>query len=858
MKPITYTYRILSFLFLLFLYQQGNVVAAPICRVTRYDENNGLSQWRVTQMLQDHNGIMWFATWNGLNRFDGYEFKCFKVSEKRQCQKTDDRIRNIWLSDEGYIYCKSDEGYYYFNPDTYTFHDIPDEENESMYRKLLSKYKGFWIDNMANGNLHHTDANGYNWTLTHGGHLYYKDKKTGTQIEYPLDIPMQDLRFCYSDKQGNLWIIFTGGVYKFTFTDNSIVPLPQEHPTHVRCIFVDSKMRYWVTGRNDNSVRIYTPDNQLSGYLGEDGKLHPKYTPFTAPVYCIMQDSHGNIWMGCKPGGLIRLKEQPDKKGVFNMTQLQHNPTQPYSLSHNDVYDIKEDAWGRLWIATLGGGINCLTNPESSTPQFIHKDNEMSGYPTNLCHKVRYLHLTSDSIMLAATTEGLLATQLPEQAENSYNRMKYRHHVKQPDRFNSLSCSAIMDILQDSHGKIFISTENGGINQLITNNLLADTLVFKHFNTSNGLPSDVSLMMTEHAGNLWVVCSNQICVINPYEEIFSSFDSNFFGRYYRFSEARPVQLPNGRWIFGLHDGAFTLNTNKMRKSEFTPLIIKTDIFIQNQKADMLLCNHDTLILQPDERNLTIHFAAIDYTNAELINYAFRLNKKGKSETNPWNSIGKSRSATFLDLRPGEYELNISSTNADGVWVDNTLTTTLIVLPTFWETGWAMLLYILIGTSVLSSAFYTYIYIRRINKQKRDTLEAYLALLNKPDEKVMPIPVQTESPEKPRINKEDELFMHRVMTFVEEHLADADINIGDMADAAHASRSGLNRKLKSILGITPLDLLREVRIKRACQLLEDGDLNISEVAYRCGFADPKYFSRCFKQTIGVSPTEYKKN
>lgn len=65
MRPVTYTYRILSFLFLLFLYQQGSVVAAPICRVTRYDENNGLSQWRVTQMLQDHKGIMWFATWNG-------------------------------------------------------------------------------------------------------------------------------------------------------------------------------------------------------------------------------------------------------------------------------------------------------------------------------------------------------------------------------------------------------------------------------------------------------------------------------------------------------------------------------------------------------------------------------------------------------------------------------------------------------------------------------------------------------------------------------------------------------------------------------------------------------------------------
>ena len=59
-----------------------------------------------------------------------------------------------------------------------------------------------------------------------------------------------------------------------------------------------------------------------------------------------------------------------------------------------------------------------------------------------------------------------------------------------------------------------------------------------------------------------------------------------------------------------------------------------------------------------------------------------------------------------------------------------------------------------------------------------------------------------------------------------------------------------------MGITPLDLLREARIKRACQLLTTTELTVSEVAYRCGFTDPKYFSRCFKSSVGQSPSDFK--
>ena len=833
---------------LLFFYFTLTLTAVPQCRVTRYDENNGLSHWRVTQMLQDHRGIIWFATWNGLNRFDGYEFKTFKVSQAPNCQMTDDRIRNIWLSKEGDSYCKSDEGYYEFNPNDCSFYDIEGKDNDSLYNKLMRSNKGHNLNNPSNSNLLHTDGNGHLWTLTNSGLLYRHDKTTKKMNPYPLEVPLKELRFGYSDRQGNLWIIFSGGVYKLAFTDNSITHLPQEHDTHVRCIFVDNKFRYWVAGRDDYSVRLYSADNRPLGYLGNDGKLHRQYTRFAGSIYCIIQSSTGTLWMGSKPDGLFRLDETDE--GRFSIQQFVHNPEEPYSLSHNSIYDIKEDSHGRLWIATLGGGINCLTNPWSGKPQFVHKGNEMKSYPSMQYHKVRNLLLTNEGIMLAATTEGLLVTQFPD--DGQYDNMQFRHHTKQPNSPTSLSCNATMDLLEDSYGNIFVSTEYGGVCQILDKNLLAENLCFRPFNTTNGLPSDVVLTMTEHDGYLWLVLANQLCVLNPYEEVISNFDANFFQRHYRFSETRPRQLPDRRWIFGLHDGAFTLDTRQLHKSDYVPPIILTSIIRQGEEQEMGIAQHDTLTLLPHERNLTVKFAAIDYTNAGQIDYSFRLTRDNIPNNN-WNKLGRNRLVTFLNMQPGEYVLEINSTNADGVWVDNTLVVNITVVPTFWETEWAVVLYILIGLSVLGAIIYTYIYIQRINQRQRETLEAYLTLLNKPATKM----IEPEKATSPQMSEKDDRFMRCIMSFIEEHLTESDINIGDMAEAAATSRSGLNRKLKSILGVTPIDLLREARIKRACQLLENSGLNVSEVAYQCGFADPKYFSRCFKQTMGVSPTEYKR-
>lgn len=108
-----------------------------------------------------------------------------------------------------------------------------------------------------------------------------------------------------------------------------------------------------------------------------------------------------------------------------------------------------------------------------------------------------------------------------------------------------------------------------------------------------------------------------------------------------------------------------------------------------------------------------------------------------------------------------------------------------------------------------------------------------------------------------MREEDALFMKRVTDFVEAHICDADVNINDMAAAAATSRSGLNRKMKSILNVTPAEFLRETRIQRAATQLVTTDRPVSDIALECGFADQNYFGKCFKARKGMSPSAYRK-
>lgn len=803
------------------------ITGQPVCHVTRYDETADMAQWHVTQILQDRMGMIWMSTWSGLIRFDGQEFRCFKSQPGDGCPVPTDRIRDIWLLGNGNIGCMVDEETFEFDLRTCRFSKL----DKTMRKPGMGVFIG------DGRQFSHTDKHGTTWIVHSDGTLSYTAGDGDGMHDYFMERPLGNIRLCMADRQGNLWLISSFCVYKLSFARRPFERLPQRQPAQVRGLMIDAKHRYWVATKEDATVRLYDGGNTLLGYLGRDGRLHTQYCSFGSPVYCLEQMDDGTIFMGSKPGGLFRLKEAVG--GAFLVDRIG-------GLNCDNVYDIKADRHGHLWVATLGGGVNCITNPLNAVPTVINPDNGMGDYPHGACRKVRYLHITANDVLLAATTEGLLVAKLG--GKGGIRALAFKRHVREADRATSLSGSATMDIAEDSRHRIFISTESGGVNMIASANLLGDSLDFVHFNVRNGFPTDIAFSTTAIGDRLLVVGSDRLLRLNPGNGAHESFDARFFLSDIHFSDAHPIVLPDGRWLFGLQDGALAIRPSALRKSTLAPSIALTAVSIQGGQ-DLAVNRLDTLTLLPDERSVTIHFAALDYTAATAIEYAFRLVADG-GRGEKWNDIGRNRSVTLLDLTPGTYTLQLRSTNGDGVWADNMATLTIIVRPMWHETIWARTLFAVALLAALLAVVCTLLYIKRIKRQQREALEAYLALLSKAN--------LDDAPPKPRakVDAEDDAMMKRVTAFVEQHIGDADINIGDLAAAAATSRSGLQRRMRQLLGITPLDFLREARIKRASQLLTDTGATVSEVAFSCGFADPKYFSRCFKSSVGLSPTDYK--
>ena len=106
--------------------------------------------------------------------------------------------------------------------------------------------------------------------------------------------------------------------------------------------------------------------------------------------------------------------------------------------------------------------------------------------------------------------------------------------------------------------------------------------------------------------------------------------------------------------------------------------------------------------------------------------------------------------------------------------------------------------------------------------------------------------------------QDEDFLMNSVKIIEAHLSDSDFDVNSFASEVYLSKSTLYRKIKTMTGLSPIEFIKNIRLKHACRLLKSQTITISEVAYMVGFSDPKYFSLCFKTEFNMTPSEYQKN
>ena len=563
----------------------------------------------------------------------------------------------------------------------------------------------------------HEDEFGGIWFMTRSGSFYsYNSVTDGLEPAYRYTTGQKEPyrtegRAFLRDSHKNLWVSRKYGFDKIYFTNRNYDYIHTSAEQEVRGVFIDSKKRLWVASK-ENRLEVYDKQGNYVGNMDSTGKLQQnRNISFGRNVYTFFEDSEHRLWLGTRNHGIVVATEYD---GKFTLHTFRHDKQDPYALSNDAIYSICRDTRNRIWIGTLGGGIN-LFSGTLDNPRFIHLENLMKGYPGDMCHKVRSLYCTRKGVVLAGTTEGLLSFsddfQKPEDIEFFHN-----------DCEDGLSNNDVMDVLESRDGKIYIAAYSGGICMADVDSLLNTRIRFHYLNMKNGLPSDLPQSMLEDGeGNIWICFENYISKYKADRKGFDTYDSANLHTDLQITEAHPAIDQQGAMYIGTNQGVLRLRLYDLKKSSFVPRIVYAGVDIQNSDGtgSNSVLAADSLVLGKKERNVTIAFSALDYTNSEALQYAYRL--KGISDQ--WGYIGENHSIGFANLPSGDFVLEVKSTNGDGVWCDNITPLYIHIQPRFTETAWAWGLYVLIAIILILTVSGIIVYIT--NLKRKVTLEQQL-------------------------------------------------------------------------------------------------------------------------------------
>lgn len=481
--------------------------------------------------------------------------------------------------------------------------------------------------------------------------------------------------------------------------------------------------------------------------------------------------------------------------------------------------------------------------------------------------------------LLVGTTLGLFATKLT--AANPAS-LRFIRHEREGGRDGSLSCSAVMFMAEDRANRLYICTEGSGLNMVEPGiSLLSKDVDFRHFDRRD-LPEDFLLSAFAYGQYMWFVGTNDLTGVDVEHGLSLYFNHRTWTDELIFSDAQPLRWKGGKWLMGLMDGLVLMDMDRLTKRTKAPRIVLTRVSVE--EGDMLeaVSEHDTICLDETERNVKIEFAAIDYANTQSISYRFLL------DDGVWNTLENSHSVTLLNLSPGTHTLRVESKLPTGQWAGNVKVVTIFVKPTIWQSTTAKVLYVLLALLFIYTVVYVTRTIRSSHRKQRELLGQYLDLMEKYDKEKhlvvavkaagadktavevaekaaeetvvadgqQPLQADSRSVGEESLSEEDQRFMQCVVEFVEQHIDNSDLSVTELAAKLNVSKSGLNRKLKSQLGVAPKEFINKARMNRAVALLHHSDLPVKEIAYRCGFSDQNYFGKCFRAAMGVSPSEYR--
>lgn len=448
-------------------------------RFHTYTLKDGLSQSTINTVFQDEKGFMWIGTQDGLNRFDGYEFKVFSHSLGDSSTISSGFVRDILQLPNDRILLATEKGLNVMDQRTEHFiHYKHDEENQNAidhdniyalhkdldgniwigtekglnlfdYKKGVFIHHKFMIDGHYMGNAHirdiKSDKSGLLWIATEGhGLLHYNPRTKEIKKRWGRDKVRSDRVWSVQIIDNEVWIGTTQGLTILdptTYTPQSSYQnvLRVLHNKEVRSIFKDSSGNIWIGTFEDGLVRFNKAIDQVDIFKK---KLNSPTSLNDNIIYAIYEDTFGNIWIGTN-NGISRFDKL---KQYFH--HYKKTTESGLSLSHNNVWSILEANDGRLYIGTNRGMdiVDRKRNTSGHIPlKLLANDRNQSS-----SGNVLYLFQDTKGRLLAGTDVGLLVADL---ATNTFRKF--------PLNNESINDSRVYFITEDSRGLIWCGTRNG-------------------------------------------------------------------------------------------------------------------------------------------------------------------------------------------------------------------------------------------------------------------------------------------------------------------------------------------------------------------------------------------------------------
>lgn len=434
---------IFIFLFLAFsLFAQKSVI-----RFKHYTTDEGLSQNMVDCILKDSRGFMWFGTWNGLNRFDGYTFTVYKQNSQDANSLSnnfiyalcEDKFGNIWVGTNNglnvYLYAENRFIQYLYTKEQVTI-------SSPQVNTLL-------CDN--SGNLWVGTSNGLNKIELEGNSGKIRKVEYFNRNNSNQQLSSNVIQALALDKNGNLWVGTDNGlnclradkeIDKFL---NNPADGNSISNNSIQTIYVDRHNRVWA-GTSVGLNKIDLRSNRITRYYQNSANQHSIIHNTTRSI---TEDLNGRLIFGTL-GGISIYNESAD-----NFTSYTYRPTNDYGLYSEFVNCLLSDKEGNIWIGTEKGGIN-LFNIYQKPFEFFENE---PGNPNSLSHNTINSILEDDNNIWIGTAGGGL---------NKFDKSRgtFSFYKVNPFRPNSLSSDFITSLYTDKKGNLWVGTWGGGLNCL--------------------------------------------------------------------------------------------------------------------------------------------------------------------------------------------------------------------------------------------------------------------------------------------------------------------------------------------------------------------------------------------------------